>query len=136
MGSKRIFLGIPVRVNISTMVEMIQTTVNTPYNNIKWVYGKNLHFTLAFLGNVEEIQINEISQSLVELNFGSPFNCVLSHTGIFPNPEEPRVFWLGIDKGKDRIIDIVEQLNGMLKKLSMSPRVLFIHLLKFKVLYY
>ena len=119
MGSKRIFLGIPVRVNISTMVEMIKTTVDAPYGDIKWVYGKNLHLTLAFLGNVEEIQINEISQSLEELNFGSPFNCVLSHTGVFPNPAEPSVFWLGIDKGKDQIIDIVEQLNEMLKKLKL-----------------
>ena len=120
MGSKRIFLGIPVRVNISTMVEMIQTTVDAPYGDIKWVYGKNLHLTLAFLGDVEEIQINELSQSLEELNFGTPFNCVLSHTGVFPNADEPRVFWLGIDKGKDRIIGIVDQLNDMLKKLKLS----------------
>jgi RNA 2',3'-cyclic 3'-phosphodiesterase len=105
-------------VNLSTIVEMVQTTIDAPYGDIKWVFGKNLHMTISFLGNLDEKKINELSQKLETLKFGSPFNCVLTHTGIFPDAKEPRVFWLGIDRGKDRVIGIVEQINNTLKELE------------------
>ena len=119
MESKRIFIGIPVKVNLKTVVEMIQTTVDAPYGDVKWVYGKNLHLTLAFIGNVDESQLKLISSELESINLGQPFNAVLSYTGLFPNSENPNVFWLGIDKGKDRLISIVDQIQGILKKLDL-----------------
>tara|TARA_S200000501_G_C20868400_1_gene763109 strand:- start:350 stop:913 length:564 start_codon:yes stop_codon:yes gene_type:complete len=119
LKNKRIFIGIPVKVNLNTVVEMIQTTVDAPYGDIKWVYGKNLHLTLAFVGNLEESQIKDIITELESMNFGQPFNAVLNYTGLFPNPENPNVFWLGIDKGRSRLNLIVDQIHSILNKLSL-----------------
>ena len=120
MEIKRIFIGIPVKVSLETILVMIQTTIDTPFGDIKWVYGKNLHLTLSFLGNLEQIKIDELKKLFETIKFGLPFNCVLTYTGIFPNQEEPRVFWLGVEKGKDRIIEIVEQIDGILENLNLS----------------
>ena len=98
---------------------MIQTTIDAPYGDIKWVFGKNLHLTLSFLGNLNKSQLDDLSKELEAINFGQPFNAILNHTGTFPNPDEPRVFWLGIEKGKDRIIELVNQINGILKKIGL-----------------
>ena len=111
MKNKRIFLGIPVKVNLSNTIEMVQTTVSSTYGEIKWVYGKNLHITLAFLGDKIDYKIKELSDLILSTEFGSPFNCVLNYTGIFPDPDKPHVFWLGIDNGKKRIISLVEIIN-------------------------
>jgi len=119
LENKRIFIGIPVKVNLKTVVEMIQTTVDAPYGNVKWVYGKNLHLTLAFIGDVDEAKLKVLSDELKSLNLGQPFNAVLSYTGLFPTAENPNVFWLGIDKGKERLKDIVEQIHGILKKYEL-----------------
>ena len=120
MENKRVFIGIPIRVNLQTIVEMIQTTIDAPYGDIKWVFGKNLHLTFAFLGNINQSQIDALSKELEKINLGQPFNAILDHTGTFPNSAEPRVFWLGIDKGKERLIQLESQINGILKKLDFE----------------
>ena len=119
MENKRTFIGIPLRVNLATVVEMIQTTIEAPYGDIRWVYGKNLHLTLSFLGKLEQTKIDELAKELEIINLGQPFNAILNHAGVFPNPDDPRVFWLGIDKGKERLIQLVHQLNGILKKIDL-----------------
>ena len=119
MESKRTFIGIPVKVNLQMIVEMVQSTIDLTFEDIKWVYGKNLHLTLAFLGNVNQSKIDELKKELQNVNLGQPFNTVLNHTGIFPNPQEPRVFWLGMEKGKNRLIEIVKQIHSILNKLDL-----------------
>tara|TARA_B100001029_G_C15027671_1_gene434750 strand:- start:138 stop:701 length:564 start_codon:yes stop_codon:yes gene_type:complete len=119
LKNKRVFFGIPVKVNLNTLIEMIQTTVDAPCGDIKWVYGKNLHLTLAFIGNIELDKIERLKEELKSVNFDQPFNAVLNYTGIFPTPKDPNVFWLGIDKGEDRFQSIVKKIREILLKLDL-----------------
>ena len=57
---------------------------------INWVAKENLHFTLKFLGQVDEKNINSIKERLNRIKFGS-FKIDLDKIGVFPNEEFIRV---------------------------------------------
>lgn len=62
------------------------------------VSKENLHITLKFLGEVSELLIPDISDKLREIakDF-DPFVLKITHTGVFPNLNFPRVVWIGIE---------------------------------------
>lgn len=65
--------------------------------NMKWVDEINLHLTVQFLGNVPEGQVAVVADILQRAVAGiAPFRLDLGGCGVFPKPERPQVFWLGI----------------------------------------
>jgi 2'-5' RNA ligase len=62
--------------------------------------SEGMHVTLKFLGDVEEDSVTEIIGHLEESVSGfAPFDVKVAGTGAFPNPRNPRVFWVGIEDG-------------------------------------
>ena len=53
------------------IVDMMKTTVSAPYGDLKWVYGKNLHLTLSYLGNLDDQMINKIKEKIELVDFGA-----------------------------------------------------------------
>lgn len=62
----------------------------------KPVEPKNLHFTLKFLGEISEDDINLVSEDLADVaRQTKPFNIQLSGMGAFPSLSYIRVIWVG-----------------------------------------
>jgi len=62
--------------------------------------SEGMHVTLKFLGDVEEDSVIEIIGHLEESVSGfAPFDVKVAGTGAFPNPRNPRVFWVGLEDG-------------------------------------
>ncbi len=59
----------------------------------------NSHCTIRFLGNVNEAKVDalssSVSQALAEAHIPS-FECALADCGVFSNPRQARVIWVGI----------------------------------------
>ena len=84
---------------------------------IRWVKAANLHLTLRFLGDIPQKSVPGLAESLKDNldSFGS-FDLVLSGMGGFPNLRKPRVIWIGIGDGTDRLIDLAEKVeNGCIE---------------------
>jgi len=62
------------------------------YHQGKSIHINNIHLTLAFLGNVNQLQRECIEQCVESISM-QPFSLCLEHLGIFPRP---KVLWLGI----------------------------------------
>ncbi len=69
---------------------------------INWVAKKNLHFTLKFIGQVDEKNIFSIKERLKRIKFNS-FKVNLDKIGVFPNEEFIRVIWVGL-KSKELVV--------------------------------
>ncbi|MDO9464346.1 MAG: RNA 2',3'-cyclic phosphodiesterase [bacterium] len=80
---------------------------------------ENIHITLKFLGNVPVESINDIQDAINGSVSGfETFSVSFEKTGAFPNPEYPRVIWVGIEKGREEL----SLLNTKIKNsLSMFP---------------
>jgi 2'-5' RNA ligase len=62
--------------------------------------SEGMHVTLKFLGDVKEDSVAEIIGHLERSASGfAPFEVKVAGTGAFPNPRNPRVFWVGLEDG-------------------------------------
>jgi RNA 2',3'-cyclic 3'-phosphodiesterase len=71
---------------------------------VSWVRAENLHVTLRFLGGVDEATIGKVREALAEAAVGlAPFRVVLRGFGGFPTARAPRVVWVGVADGSERL---------------------------------
>jgi 2'-5' RNA ligase len=96
---KRLFIGIPI-VSSKTVqqVELWKKDLNLNTNVLNWTIPENWHITLFFLGNTEESAV-AVLQQLIEESFSKirVYQTELRGVGVFPNTNNPKVLWLGLD---------------------------------------
>jgi 2'-5' RNA ligase len=114
----RLFIAIFLPVEILDYLSNIQNRLKKELPaKINWVHKKNLHFTLKFLGNVEEKNLNVIKERLKRIKFSS-FKIKLNEIGVFPNENFIRVIWIGL-KAKE-LTDLQKLIDYEL--LDLFPR--------------
>lgn len=62
----------------------------------KPVEAENLHFTLKFLGEIEESKVNRMVDALSHIKF-DPFKVTYRGMGAFPSLSHINVVWIGVD---------------------------------------
>ena len=82
--------------------------------NMKLVEIENIHITLKFLGEIEDHQVEEVSQVIRDTNF-EPFEFTVEGVGVFPNLKRPTTVWTGISSG-------VGELAGIFNDVMMGWR--------------
>lgn len=110
----RIFLGIPL--SNESREDLLKKLTSVPgkiVNPEKW------HFTLQFLGDIEDSKIKELATALKNQDFGGPFDCDISHLNAFPNQRSAKILWFGISKGTSEFNRLVEKLNLILSQLRI-----------------
>lgn len=113
-NKKRLFIGLPVRANISGLVEMLKTTV-TDVNYVHWIPGRKLHLTLAFIGDLDSSKAEYLIKKISKIDFKYQFDLSLEHTGMFMHTDgAPKIFWLGINRGLDKIIELQKLVSNLL----------------------
>ena len=87
--------------------------------NIRWVSPTNFHFTLKFLGNIEEDKIAPIAQALeLELQPFPRFSINAKGLGVFPDLKRPRVLWVGLQA--KALSALVAKVESVLEPLGFA----------------
>ncbi len=91
-------------------ISEVQSQLQESLTGIRWVAQENLHFTLKFLGSVEDKIVAPIMQALEEaLRPVQGFLLGGKGIGAFPNIRRARVLWIGLQgQGLHRIAEEVE----------------------------
>ena len=87
--------------------------------NVNWVVGENLHWTLKFLGNVEETEIHNVCRavSVATENIGSfELDCI--GAGAFPETQRPRTVWAGAGQGSEQAITLQAAIESAVEQLG------------------
>ena len=87
----RLFVAIDVPENIKEHLAFLQRSLTT---KIRLIHPKNIHLTLNFLG--ERDNIDHLIEQLKTVRF-HPFQLRLKDQGFFPTPLHPRVLWIGLE---------------------------------------
>ena len=117
----RTFIAVEVPQNVQEKVGSYIGTLKGLIKGVKWVAQNNLHFTIKFLGEVEESQLSEIQQCVTEAVTDSGlFTVSLSGIGFYPSEKNPKVIWIGTDGGVDTLIDIFHHLEESLEHLGFD----------------
>ena len=95
---KRLFVAVPVSEEIKERIKPVLSELPKTGADLKVVSIFNLHFTLKFLGEVEEKKIPEIEEKLTEIaQKTKKFEVSLKGVGVFPSLERINVIWVGTE---------------------------------------
>ncbi|MBO3757997.1 MAG: RNA 2',3'-cyclic phosphodiesterase [Candidatus Brockarchaeota archaeon] len=87
--------------------------------DVKLVEEYNFHFSLAFLGEINEIQKNEICKFLGTFDKTST-KIRLSGIGSFPSSNNPRVIWIGVSDGAELLRENAKKIWPFLEKIGIK----------------
>lgn len=88
---------------------------------VRWIAEPNLHITLWFLGEVPDDKTAAIADALRLAWSTAAFTLTVSGSGAFPTSGAPRIVWLGVTEGGDRLADLYQELAVRLMPLGFEP---------------
>jgi 2'-5' RNA ligase len=111
----RTFVSIEIPDDIKNSIEKSIGELKLILPHIKWVDKKNLHITLKFLGMVEDSKIGGLADSVAEVvkGFGT-IKAGFAGFGMFPDQKHPRVIWVGITEGGDKLKELADKIEDKL----------------------
>lgn len=122
MDDIRSFIAIELPQPLKSRVDEVQRELRRTDADVKWVRPEGIHLTLKFLGSISRDDVERISQSIAPAIAGwEPFEVRVQGMGCFPNPRNPRVVWLGMDRGKENLISLQQAVEKRMAELSFPP---------------
>jgi RNA 2',3'-cyclic 3'-phosphodiesterase len=87
----------------------------------RWIPANNFHLTLWFIGEVAEDRAEEILHALRVPLTDEQFDIHIRGAGAFPPSGAPRVFWLGVTSGAERLARLHREVARRLLSLGIEP---------------
>ncbi|MBI3615216.1 MAG: RNA 2',3'-cyclic phosphodiesterase [Candidatus Omnitrophica bacterium] len=108
----RAFIAVELPEALRQEVAAFQSELKSSGADVKWVELENLHLTLKFLGNIEEAQVPVLKEALAAPARGFPsFTFHLEGIGAFPRTTSPRVVWVGVSEGKEKLVELAKTVE-------------------------
>ncbi len=92
----RLFVALDLPQNVKDCIYELQRKLKTPAAKVSWVSKKHFHFTLKFLGEVDEKKVKDLVSRLSRIRKRA-VKARLSKIGFFPDDGHIRVVWLGVE---------------------------------------
>lgn len=120
----RLFIGIEldehVRERAAAIAESLRIQLGRRIN-ARWIPADTLHITLWFIGEVADDRAQELLSAL-RAPFDEPsFDIHVAELGAFPASGAPRVIWLGVQSGGERLVRLHAELAARLRPLGIEP---------------
>ncbi len=112
----RTFIAIELSSEMQSKLAAVQQMLKKSEAQVKWVRPENIHLTLKFLGYVSESQLKDVFEAVNKsIKQIAPFPLSFFGLGAFPNLNNPRVVWVGVNEGREILSRINRKLEGFLK---------------------
>ena len=124
MKQVRTFIAIELDETINAALADLQGQLKAkiPQGSVRWVKPGGIHLTLKFLGDVPANRIEEIERALTQACAGFPaFSLSVGGLGCFPNPQRPRVVWVGVQEESGTLARLQKAIEDGMEKLGFAP---------------
>lgn len=113
--SWRVFCAIELppqtRIRLLEHIERLRALV--PEVRASWSRESNIHLTLKFLGETPQRLVRKFDSALSRAASGiAPFPILITGSGVFPRPRDPRVLWIGISDTSGELAKLHSQLEA------------------------
>lgn len=117
----RTFIAVELPSEIKNQIARIQAEFKKIPAQVSWTKPDNIHLTLKFLGEIEEKQLNPVTEATRSGCKGvKKFKISLKGVGGFPNLRQPRVIWIGTQDGAEELISLQGKIETELEQAGYS----------------
>ena len=121
MEKIRTFIAIEIPLEIHRQIADLQASLRQENAKIPWTKPENIHLTLKFIGDVESSQIEPISAAVrTACQTISPFQISVNEAGCFPNPNNPRVLWVGCKGESETLFTLQKNIENALSDIGFK----------------
>jgi 2'-5' RNA ligase len=100
MEGIRSFIAIEVPHPLLARMGELQRELRRMEAGVNWVRPEAIHLTLKFLGSISTEELEKIARAIAPVVAAwNPFELSIHGLGCFPSSRNPRVIWVGIDRG-------------------------------------
>jgi 2'-5' RNA ligase len=122
MARVRTFIAVPISHDLTPNVQSLVRDLSRGVEGVKWAAPEKLHFTLKFLGDVEDKALHEVCTAVAGAVADlEPFGVLLAGAGAFPSPRRPRTVWVGVTTGEELLSATQKRVDKALRELGF-PR--------------
>ncbi len=122
MHTIRSFIAIPLKPPILRAAAKLVERLSEDKDGIKWVPSDNLHLTLKFLGDVDNVEVPKICDVIAQVcDPIEQFEILFTGIGGMPTAERPRVICSTVDDETQSLKRLVCQLEIRLADLGFKP---------------
>ncbi len=108
----RAFIAVSLSVKAFSSLGLLQRDLARSGADVKWTAVEHLHLTLKFLADMSEEQRKKIEELLARVAKGyEPFDIELDGLGAFPSFQAPRVIWVGLAQGEEKLTRLAEAIE-------------------------
>ena len=119
MPKTRTFLGIAASDIVIEHATHAVAKLQRASENIEWVDPEDLHWTLHFLGEVDDQELYRVCQAAKRgAAKVEPFELIPHGISAFPKPDKPRTLWMGAKEGADKMRQLHAALGEQLHPLG------------------
>ncbi|HEV2440199.1 MAG TPA: RNA 2',3'-cyclic phosphodiesterase [bacterium] len=117
----RIFIAVPLAPAVREAAAQARAPLAAYADQLRWVSPRHLHLTLQFLGDITTAGVTAaVEAARATAAADSPFAITFAGLGAFPSPAAPRVVWVGVARGAERLTVLAESLARALRDRGLS----------------
>lgn len=116
--STRAFLAVNLTSEVREALSVKQRQFRSEFPPMAWVRPESIHLTLKFLGNIDEVHVESLRQSVAKaIKDLSGFLVEAQGFGVFPHLRMPRIFWVGLTE-TEQLIRLAARLEKAVSDLG------------------
>ncbi len=120
------FIGAVAPFEIISLINKIKNNINFGKSKIIWEHYNNLHLTFKYLGPILHSEIENISNIIYKISKKTnQINLLINRTGVFPNINRPRVYFLDINGELDLLNKFINELSQSMIKIGYPNEKVF-----------
>ena len=115
-GRHRLFIAVLLTAEVRGRADRARRALAAHADRFRWVAPEHMHLTLQFLGDITSAEVHRTVDAARDVGASAaPFAIAFAGLGAFPSPAAPRVVWVGVAAGADRLIVLAEALRRALR---------------------
>jgi len=118
----RLFLAVFPPPDVQQLAYRAADPLRIGHDAVAWVKRENLHFTMRFLGEVEDAAAEQAASAMREAAAArARFGAALGGFGAFPSAKRARVLWIGMLQGAEPMRLLAGALDEALSRHGFEP---------------
>src|ERR1044071_4869188 len=116
MSSKRLFVSIELPESVTQTLAQLDPEIR----GVRWLEARQMHLTLAFLGDIGAETQEACSEKLRAISWKSFFLPIIG-LGTFPSKGWPKIVWIGVGTGHPHLFQLHKRVQEALLAVGLEP---------------